>query len=387
MEYYDLIVIGAGPAGLSFTKELSNSQLKILLLDRKKSVEDVRYYSSGSFIDPGEWNIKEGLYHTIDTFRISSKNTTVIKKGKALILNRKKLLEYFELESRKNENLVIKYRANVKNVILNNGVIKGITYSIGQDSFEAQGKIFIDCSGPSSLLLKKTGINPSGVEFALGVEYLVPLNDEPYTIDLFVGSHLKGGYGWIFPINEKAAIVGFGTLLREYFPSVQDTLEGLWQYEVVSKRCELNPMEKNFAILKTGPPTKTLTNNNLLFIGDAILQANPLIGEGLRFIMEAARIAAHWTFRSIESNDFNLLKGYEREWYRRYYKKYKKGFKFRQNFMKASHNDRYMDRGLKMLNSLSSRVFMQLLRGDISFVLFLKMVLSLIKRFFSTKGR
>ena len=61
MEKYDLIIVGAGPAGLCLTKELSDSNLKILLLDKKKNAEDVQYNTSGSFINPRKWGLP---YHT-----------------------------------------------------------------------------------------------------------------------------------------------------------------------------------------------------------------------------------------------------------------------------------------------------------------------------------
>jgi len=35
MNKYDLIIIGAGPAGLTLAKELSETDLKILVLDKK----------------------------------------------------------------------------------------------------------------------------------------------------------------------------------------------------------------------------------------------------------------------------------------------------------------------------------------------------------------
>mgnify|MGYP006300762217 CR=1 FL=1 len=44
METHDVIIIGAGPAGLSLASELS-PKLKVLVLDKKRDAEDVQYNS------------------------------------------------------------------------------------------------------------------------------------------------------------------------------------------------------------------------------------------------------------------------------------------------------------------------------------------------------
>jgi len=80
MEDYDLIIVGAGPAGLCLASELSDSNLKILVLDKKKNAEDVHYNTSGSFIDPNEWNLPSDILNPINKICFFSSNAVAEKK-------------------------------------------------------------------------------------------------------------------------------------------------------------------------------------------------------------------------------------------------------------------------------------------------------------------
>ncbi len=112
-------------------------------MDKKKNAEDVQYNTSGSFIKPKEWNIPNRILNPINKVYFSSKNEAVVKKISA--------------------------------------------------------RIFADCSGVGVILGKEMKIALVKPIIGVGMEYLAPLIKERHTSDLFIGSNLEGGYGWIFP--------------------------------------------------------------------------------------------------------------------------------------------------------------------------------------------
>lgn len=366
MEYYDLIIIGAGPAGLCLARELAGSKLKILILDKKKNAEDVAYNTSGSFINPKDWELPDYIFHPINKLYFSSQNKSITKEGNSFVINRKKLLSFMEAEARKNENLVIDYDIAIKDVITEDKGVDCVVYAKNGKENAVSAKLFADCSGISAVLGKKLGISSSEIE-AMGIEYLVPLKKEPHTVDLFVGSNLKGGYGWIFPVDDASAIIGVGTLSKNHFPHIEEYLKNMWQIKRVSERCDFNPRERKVAVLKTGRPLKKFTAKNILIIGDAALQANPLVGEGIRFVMESARMAAKWIKRSFENNNLRLIEGYGREWKKNCYAKYKIAFWIQKLIKRNTHNDKVMDAGVCKLGKLSDNDFRRLLSGDLSY--------------------
>lgn len=368
MKNYDVIIVGAGVAGLSLTSELANTSLNILLLDKKKNAEDVRYNTSGSFIDPKQWELPDSIFNPVHRLFLWSKNEIATKEGLAYIIDRKKLLRFLEKKSRVNKNLQIEYSSKIKETIFDTQGIRYLVYSKNENDVEVSGKIIIDCSGASAIIGRKTHIVPSKPIVALGAEYVAPLKKEAHTADLFVGANLKGGYGWIFPKDSRTAIVGYGTLSRECFPYVEKYLRGMWHIKRVSERCDLNPLEKNLAVFRTGRPISKFTKKNLLLLGDSALQANPLIGEGIKFIMDASRIVSKWIKISIENNDLNLLKNYDKAWRKKYYKKYGICFFLQQKIKEASADDNKLDVGVRMLGNISDRDFVKLLSGDLNYL-------------------
>ena len=375
MEKYDLIIVGAGPAGLCLARELANSNLKILLLDKKKNAGDVQYNTSGSFINPKDWHLPKYIFNPIHKTYFASKNEKTIKKGVAYVIDRKRLLDFLEKESRKNQNLRIEYKCNVKKVNCGKKGINYIIYSKENNDKKVSAKIYVDCSGPSAILGGKMGISDDKSIMAVGIEYLVPLKKEPYTADLFVGSNLLGGYGWIFPKNTKTAIVGYGTFSKSHFSNVEKSLREMWKIKRVSERCVLKPSEKNVAVLKTGKPLSRFVKGNLLIIGDSALQANPLVGEGVRFVMDASKIASKWIKKSIETNNLGLLENYTNEWKKKYHLKYKIAFLIQQRIKRASTDDRKLDLGVRKLKNISDKDFVKLLSGDINYLFLAKLML------------
>jgi len=380
MEFFDIIIIGAGPAGLYLACELASSNQKILILDKKKNAEDVQYDTSGSFIDPVKWNLPSSILNPMNSVYFASKNETTVKRAKAYIIKRERLLNLFEDRAKKNNNLKIEYKATVTKVNLEKKRIKNIIYSKNNVEKNVSAKIFVDCSGISSVLGRKTGLSPSKPIIALGVEYLVPLKKGVDEYVLLMGSNFNGGYGWIFPVDSKTAIIGHGTLSEECFSEAKVRLQKMWDIDKVSEKCIFKPIEEHIGVLRTGKPLKRFTKNNLVIIGDSALQANPLVGEGIRFVMDSAKIAAKHIKTSIKDNDLGLLKNYSREWKKKYYRKYKIAYMLQRIIKKYSSNDAKLDSGVRKLNNLSDHEFRRLLSGDLSYLFLFKIFLkSLIK--------
>lgn len=380
MEIFDLVIIGAGPAGLFLAKELSGDKFKILVLDKKKNAGDIQYKTAGSFINPKEWNLPQDIFYSINRVCFFSNNFSVRKEVIAYSIDRKKLLFYLEKEARKNPNFKIEYNTLVQDLDFKKDKINFISYLKNKKIKRVSAKIFVDCSGLSAVLGKKLGISPKNPILCLGCEYLVPLKKEPYTIDLFVGKNFRGGYGWILPVSKKRALVGYGTIYKKDFKNIEERLKKMWNILRVKERCSLVPMEKHIGLLITGNPLKVLRRSNLIIIGDSALQANPLIGEGVRFVMDSARIASKYIKESIIKNNLRLIDNYQKEWVKKYYKKYKLAFLIQKELKKFSFSDKKMDRGVEELSKISNSDFLKIISGEINRSFIFKIAKSILKR-------
>ena len=367
MELYDLIIVGAGPAGLSLARELAGTDLRILLIDKKKNAEDVQYNTCGSCTDMKEWSLPKEVVNPVNKCHISSRNEHAIKRGSWSVLDRKKLLSFLESQARRNADLKIDYRSTLKKVYSDGRGISNIIYSRDGSNRQVFGRIFADCSGSGALFENEPGFVRQKVVSAMGVEYVVPLKKDPHTADLFVGGSLLEGYGWIFPMDSKTAIVGFGTLCKNLFPKVENGLKAMWKIKRVSERCKLKVLEKNVGILRTGPPLKRYSYKNLIVVGDSALQANPLAGEGVRFAFEASRIASKWIEKAVENDNLGFLRNYDHEWKKRYYGKYELACALQSYARRLTRNDAHLDYCIRLANKIPDKECSRIISGDISF--------------------
>ncbi|GIV32871.1 MAG: digeranylgeranylglycerophospholipid reductase [Chitinophagales bacterium] len=365
--HYDVVILGAGPAGLCLASQLRNSGLSILLIDKKKCAEDVQYHTLASFIDPQRWGLPDDLRNPIRENRFFSEHASARHAVRVSVIDRGKLLAFLEKQAKANPALTLHYNSMATGVACKGSTIQSIIYYKNRrERKEATAKVFADCSGLTGLLCKQAGIYPRQPIQAVGAEYIVPLKSEPHTTDLFVGKRFQGGYGWIFPLNEKEAIIGYGTLDARDFKNAAVRLREMWSLPRVAERCVLRPLKESAAVLITGMPQQQLNAGNLICIGDCVLQANPLVGEGVRFVMDAAAMAAPWIENAIKHNELPLLSNYSQKWRKRYENKYRIAFRLQQRFMQVSSDDARVDQIVRKMHMLSDVDMERIMSGELN---------------------
>ena len=175
MKKYNVLIAGAGLAGLSLAKELAGTGLSVLVIDKKKSAGQVKYYSSGTFMNPDEYGIPREFLHGIEKAVFCSKNLSCSKNiSDCYVIDRVKLYHWMEKTALKDDNIKIRYGCEVKGEKHGFGKITGINYLDHGRNVEASADIYVDCTGTSAVLGRKAGLTPEKSVMALGVEHLVP---------------------------------------------------------------------------------------------------------------------------------------------------------------------------------------------------------------------
>jgi digeranylgeranylglycerophospholipid reductase len=308
---YDVIVVGAGPAGSTTALYAAKNNLNVLMVDKKK---DIGYpVQCGEFVPTIDEVQKivpkaEGLEELFEIDnKLISKRTEGIRifspKGKQFVLN----FRGFSIDRGKFDSYLAKkatdYGAQLKTdtkVMGFNG--KKITTNQGDFS----GKIFVCADGPSSKMARWGGLQgPKTLAPCLVCN--IPGDFEPM-VDMYFGKIAPGGFAWIIP-KEGGANVGLGIPKGSKAP-----LKGLLNNFLESISVDLKTISMQAAPVPISGPIPKTVKNNIVVVGDSAGHIMATNGGGIPIAMICGRIAGN-----VIGDHFNNdtpLQRYESEWRR-----------------------------------------------------------------------
>jgi len=362
MKKYEVVIVGAGTAGLMLARELGKQQCKTLLLDRKKNLLDISFNTLGSFIKIANFGLTENVVaQKINSIIIQAKNLQEHIYVDAVILDKKKVHE--ELIASLDKNFVdIQLDVHINQIHQNSE--KTFTAVSDKNGNSYQATIFVDCSGTAGILSKKVGLQIKNPVLAVGVEYNVKYfgkSDEAY---LLLGKEYKGGYGWIFPLKNQRAIIGFGTFDETMVKGLKERLNEVLQLPNIKKL-----VEKDNEIVEGGsiPITPVLDKfviENLVCVGDSVSQVNPIVGEGYKFIFESAIMASEFIVKSIKNNSIIHLSDYEQTWRKRFLSNYKRSKIAQKRIFSLTKSDFFVKLGIFLLKLRPNKKNASTLSGE-----------------------
>jgi geranylgeranyl reductase family protein len=304
---YDIVVIGAGPAGSSAAKAAAEGGAEVLLIDRRQRVGVP--VQCAEFVP--QWIFRHAHFSpTCILQRIDSMvtqlpdGTSYDMKSPGYMLDRslfdKDLVAAAVLAGAK---ISIETRA----VGLSAG---GLAVERGSVKERIRSKIFIGADGVHSAIARFVGQPPLKTIVALQYEIVIPTPQNH--VEVFFHKDYEGGYAWFFP-KGTTANVGMGvvpqktTLLLNLMDHFLDHLvdsKKLSDVEIVSKTGGSIPCE---------PYRKTFFDN-ILLLGDAAGHAHPVTGAGILNAVMAGEIAGRIAAEAVAKGDLNYLQQYETEW-------------------------------------------------------------------------
>lgn len=303
---YDVIVIGAGPAGGQCARELCLRGHKVLLAEKHKDFSVNSYSSAGA---PNSIMSEFQLPETIvgsDWNRIaiySSKESRVWegKQRGGVVMDFMKLRTFLAEEVQRMGGTV-KLGYIYQDHKVEKGVVEvSFKSSSGEPRQKLFTKILVDATGGErGVLAKKIGADSHSFP-STGIEHLVSVPLEVYkkwegTLSFFMGKDwMPQGYSWIFPMEPGRLKIGVG----RYFQNEQcvpHQQSYSYYLDLLMQKClgstEFPLIDKHGkTIFYTCERDDPHYDGPVIAIGDAVSTINPLAFEGIRHAMQGARIS------------------------------------------------------------------------------------------------
>lgn len=321
-EYYDIVVIGGGPAGCYSAKVAAEMGASVLVLEKDREIgvpvrcaEGIGEKSLSEFFEPDpRW-----IANRIEGFSLASPDGTLVdiaNKEIGYILERR----IFDREIARcaiEAGAVIRTRATASSLLFEDHRIAGVRFVHLEQPHEIKAKLVIGADGVESRVGRWAGLRTACPlrDMEICAQYaMANLKIDPTRLQLWFGHDIApGGYLWIFPKSATTANVGVG-ISGDY----AETHPPFHYLEAFIQKHLPNSAVTGVttgAVPCSGGFTPIVTDG-LMLVGDAAHQANPLSGGGIATALKAAHIAGRVAAEAVQRGNVSQkrLMAYQKEW-------------------------------------------------------------------------
>jgi len=371
-QYYDLVIVGGGPAGSSAAFAAAKNGIKVALLEKENTIAETVRTSGVTWIQNiKEFGIPDDCFNPIKNFSFCSPNNEVTISDlipRAAVLDVRKTYRWLANKA-KQSGADIFVKMNVGSVLKNEkGDIVGVCATGPNGKVNFHSKIVIDASGFTSIVCKAMGYVTQWKRFGAGAEYEVKVDHvDSETWWLMVGQkYSPAGYAWIFPLGNNIVRIGVGVGKPESNVDPTQRLKELIENKVgpIKKLGEITPIEFHYGLIPNDGLSRKTVFNNLILVGDSAGQANPLVLEGIRYAIKFGRVAGKIAADAIKSGktDRDSLYPYEENWRKEIETKINSAGKVQNRWIGLT--DEEWDKELDIIKELKSEEFIDFIKAD-----------------------
>ncbi len=340
---FDVIIVGAGPAGATCAIALQNSGLKVALLDKDIFPRDK---ICGDAVSSVAKRILRQIDPALETDLLNFAPKTAITQAKLYSPNFKSLSFNFSKVGHcirrvdfdnwlfnhaiKKPNITVLQKVSVTQINIEEDYAE-VTLNDGNI---LQAPIVVGCDGAHSIVAKKLAnfkVDRKHYSGAVRQYYSNIAGLEGNALEVYFLDGYLPGYFWIFPHTNNQANVGFGMLSETIANQKVDLKKSL--HDIINNIPEVAARFKNATALDEvkgfglplGSKKHNISGHRFMLCGDAASLIDPFSGEGIETAMESGKFAAEQIIKCNQVNNYSaaFLKAYDERVYKKMWGNFK----------------------------------------------------------------
>ena len=312
---YDVLIVGAGPAGSTAALDLTSSGARVALIDHRTRIGDklctgiIGVECADRFPVPPDLvhhRASAALIHSPagQTYSVEHPST------QALIVDR---VAYIDCVAQKATDRGAEHHLGcmARGIDVSD---RGASLCVSRGGQERRlhGRAILIATGFGSPLTRMAGLDhASNGDFLLGHQRIVEVTGLEAT-EVYMGdAYAPSSFGWLVPTSHSQGLLG--TISRARSDAGLESLT-----ESLSERGRIRPVQES-EIGRWGIPIRPIARtygDRVLVLGDAAGFAKPTTGGGIYYAMLSGEIAARTLLESLDTGDFSdrALRKYETRW-------------------------------------------------------------------------
>lgn len=355
---YDVVVVGGGPAGSTFARIAAQYGMDVLIVDKRKDIGNPVRCGEGL----GQREIvKQGLELPRWVFSTEIYGAKVVgPNGKSIVWKdretngwvlERKVFDKWLCELAVEKGAEVHTYTRAVDFVRENGKIVGVMLSHGgREPFEVRTPLVVSAEGMEALLARKAGFRTNHMLYDVDTCYQYEMKpyDHENLIELYFGNAIAPrGYLWIFPKNGRKANVGIGIggNLEQWD---KNGIKGAAPKVLLDQFIARHEQLKNAStladfggVISVGAPLDEFVKDNVMVVGTAAKQVDPIHGGGIALAMESAIMAADVAVKAHSKREYTkaMLMEYEMRWKEKPGKKVAKRLLLRKVLENVSDDD------------------------------------------------